>query len=109
MKKIILIFALLITGYGFAQKPNVKLEKQGDLTMATYYYENGKIEQQGTFNSEGKLQGKWVSYDIAGNKLSVGYYDNGQKVGKWVFWQDGVKKVVEYKDSKITDVSDVSQ
>ena len=109
MKKLILIFALLVAGYGFAQKPNVKLEKVGDLTLATYYYDNGKIEQQGTFNNEGKLQGKWVSYDIDGNKLSIGYYDNGLKVGKWVFWQDGVQKEVEYKNSKITNVSDISQ
>ena len=109
MKKLILIFAFLVAGYGFAQKPNVKLEKQGDLTMATYYFENGKIEQQGTFNSAGKLHGEWVSYDINGNKLSVGHYENGLKVGTWVFWQDGVKKEVEYKNSRITDVSDVSQ
>ena len=109
MKKLILIFALLATAYGFAQKPNVKLEKQGDLTMATYYFENGNIEQQGTFNSAGKLQGEWVSYDINGNKLSVGHYENGLKVGTWVFWQDGVKKEVVYKNSRITDVSDVSQ
>jgi len=109
MKKIILIFALLITGYGFAQKPNVKIEKTGDLTMSTYYYENGNIEQQGTFNSNGKLHGEWVSYDINGNKLSVGNYENGLKVGTWLFWQDGVKKVVEFKDSKITNVSEASQ
>ncbi|HKK12992.1 MAG TPA: hypothetical protein VJ945_09165 [Flavobacteriaceae bacterium] len=109
MKKIILIFALLIAGYGFAQKPDVKTEKVGDLTKATYYYANGNIEQQGTFNSQGKLQGEWVSYDINGNKLSVGHYDNGLKVGTWLFWQDGVVKKVEYKNSKIADVSEVSQ
>jgi antitoxin component YwqK of YwqJK toxin-antitoxin module len=109
MKKIILIFALLLTGYGFAQNPNVKTEKVGDLTMATYYYANGNIEQQGTFNSEGKLHGEWVSYDVNGKKLAVGNYDNGKKVGKWKFWQDGVVKEVVYKNSRITDVSDISQ
>jgi len=109
MKKFILILTLLVTGYCFAQKPDVKVEKKGDLTMATYYYDNGNIEQQGTFNSEGKLHGEWVSYDINGNKLSVGHYENGLKVGKWLFWQDGVKKEVEYKNSKITDVNEVSQ
>ena len=109
MKKIILIFALLLTGYGFAQNPNVKTEKIGDLTKATYFYANGNIEQQGTFNSEGKLHGEWVSYDVNGKKLAVGNYDNGLKVGKWLFWQKGVLKEVEYKDSKITDVNDRSQ
>jgi len=109
MKRIILIFALLLTGYGFAQKANVKTEKVGDLTKATYYYANGNIEQQGTFNSEGKLHGEWVSYDVNGEKLAIGKYDNGKKVGKWFFWQKGVVKEVEYKDSKITNVNDSSQ
>ena len=109
MKRIILIFALLLTGYGFAQNHNVKTEKVGDLTKATYYYENGNIEQQGTFNSDGKLHGEWVSYDVNGEKLAIGKYDNGEKVGKWFFWQKGVVKEVEYKDSKITNVNDSSQ
>jgi hypothetical protein len=30
-------------------------------------------------------------------------------VGKWLFWQKGVVKEVEYKDSKITNVNDSSQ
>ena len=37
MKKFILILTLLVTGYCFAQKPDVKVEKKGDLTMATSY------------------------------------------------------------------------
>jgi antitoxin component YwqK of YwqJK toxin-antitoxin module len=109
MKRIILIFALLLTVYGFAQKANVQTEKVGDLTKATYYYENGNIEQQGTFNSEGKLHGEWVSYDVNGEKLAIGKYDNGKKVGKWLFWQKGVVKEVDYKDSKITNVNDRTQ
>jgi antitoxin component YwqK of YwqJK toxin-antitoxin module len=109
MKKIILIIALLLTGYGFAQKANVKTEKIGDLTKATYYYANGNIEQQGTFNGEGKLHGEWVSYDTNGKKLAIGNYDNGKKVGKWFFWQKGVLKEVDYKNSKIASVSDLSQ
>lgn len=109
MKKIILILAFLMTGYGFAQKANVKTEKVGDLIKATYYYANGNIEQQGTFNSEGKLHGEWVSYDINGKKLSLGQYDNGLKVGKWLFWQDDVVKEVEYKNSKIASVNESSQ
>lgn len=109
MKKILLIFALLLTSYGFAQKDNVKFEKNGDLTMATYFYANGTIEQQGTFNKEGKLHGEWVSYDVNSEKLAIGNYDNGKKVGKWLFWQKGVLKEVDYKDSKITNVTDLSQ
>lgn len=110
MKKIFLILLLFSGTLVFAQeKIQPKFEKQGDLTVATYFYENGNIEQQGTFNSEGKLHGEWVSYAVNGEKLSVGQYDNGLKVGKWLFWQAGVKKEVEYKNSKITNVKDSNQ
>ncbi|MFC4722590.1 toxin-antitoxin system YwqK family antitoxin [Geojedonia litorea] len=110
MKKLILILLMFSGTLVFAQnKVEPQFEKDGDLTMATYFYENGNIEQQGTFNSEGKLHGEWVSYDVKGNKLSVGQYENGLKIGKWLFWQAGVKKEVEYKNSKITGVKDSNQ
>ena len=65
----------------FAQeKPKAELNKDGDLTIATYYHDNGAIEQQGSFNKEGDLHGVWTSYDIDGNKVTVGNYVNGKKV-----------------------------
>ena len=71
-----------------------------------YFYADGKIQQQGTFNAEGKLHGTWKSYDVNGNKLAVGTYENNKKVGKWFFWTDGVLKEVDYLDSKIASVSE---
>lgn len=105
MKKLVFIFALLCVSFSFGQdNKKVKSEKKGDLTEVTYFNEYGKISQQGTFNEEGKLHGLWTSYDLNENKLSVGNYDNGQKVGKWFFWTKESLKEVDYKNSKITSV-----
>lgn len=80
--------------------------KKGDLTEATYFYADGTIQQKGTFNAKGKLHGTWTSYDVNGNKLAVGNYDNNVKVGKWFFWTDGLLKEVDYIDSRIVSVNE---
>ncbi len=106
MKNLIIILVILFISLPvFAQeKSNVTYDKKGDLTEATYYYEDGEIQQQGTFNKQGKLHGVWTSYDINGDKLSVGNYDNGRKIGKWLFWTKDSLKEVEYTDSRIMGV-----
>lgn len=107
MKKLVMFFALLFTVVSFAQEQvNPKLENAGDKTEATYFYENGVVMQHGFFNEKGKLQGTWTSYDLQGNKLAIGNYDNGQKVGKWFFWTDDTLKEVDFIDSRITSVSE---
>lgn len=99
-------FMLSIT-LSFAQeKPKVNLQKDGELTIATYYHENGVIEQQGAFNEEGELHGVWTSYDKQGKKVTVGNYVNGRKTGKWLFWSDDKLREVDFVDSKIASVSE---
>ena len=107
MKKYIsLLLILIITTTATAQmNANVKLEKKGDLIEATYYYEDGTIQQRGTFK-DGQLHGIWTSYDFEGNKLAVGNYENGEKAGKWFFWHDDSLKEVDYSGSKIVSVSE---
>ena len=108
MKKCIVLLALLFvatSSYGQADQ-NVKIEKKGDLTEATYFYADGNIQQQGTFNSDGKLHGLWTSYDVNGNKLAVGNYEEGVKIGKWFFWTENSLKEVDYLDSKIVQVNE---
>jgi len=107
MKIYILIAAILFVSLPvFAQEiNNVKYDKKGDLTEATYFYADGNIQQQGTFNEEGKLHGVWTSYDVNGDKLAVGNYENGKKVGKWLFWSNGSLKEVVYTDSRIVSVN----
>ncbi|TWO31391.1 nicotinic acid mononucleotide adenyltransferase [Seonamhaeicola sediminis] len=107
MKKYILTLAILFIGLmAFAQEnKNVTHEQKGDLIETTYFYADGAIQQQGTFNKAGKLHGTWTSFDKEGNKLAVGNYDNGKKVGKWTFWVDGEANEVDYVDSKMTKVT----
>ncbi|WP_178987207.1 toxin-antitoxin system YwqK family antitoxin [Winogradskyella schleiferi] len=106
MKKIAIILVMLCVGFTYAQD-NIqpKLEKKGDVTMATYFHDNGEVAQTGTFNAEGKLQGEWTSFDAEGNKVALGTYDAGKKVGKWFFWEDNSLKEVDYVDSKIVTVN----
>ncbi|WP_204344786.1 toxin-antitoxin system YwqK family antitoxin [Psychroserpens algicola] len=107
MKKIFAILLMFSVTLAFAQEAKkVDVNKDGDLTVATYYYDNGAIEQQGTFNEEGQLHGIWTSYNLDGDKVMVGNYVNGKKVGKWLFWSNNKLKEVDYVDSKIASVSE---
>ena len=108
MKKIFIIVIMLCASITFAQEDkNVKYVENGDFTEATYYYDNGAIKQEGTFNAEGKLHGEWISYDINGDKTTVANYVNGKKSGKWQFWSnDGVVREVIYENSKIVSVNE---
>lgn len=108
MKKYAIVIAVLFISTSiFAQADKeVKLEKKGDLTEATYYYDNGSIEQQGTFNADGQLHGVWTSYDIEGNKVAKGQYVEGKKHGKWFFWAGDSLKEVDYVNHKIVSVNE---
>ena len=108
MKKIVVIAIMLCVSITIAQEEkNVTYIEKGDLTEATYYYDNGAIKQVGTFNAEGKLDGEWISYDINGDKTTVANYVNGKKSGKWQFWNnDGVVREVTYENSRIVSVNE---
>ncbi|GAB1856780.1 hypothetical protein MHTCC0001_16160 [Flavobacteriaceae bacterium MHTCC 0001] len=107
MKKyIVLVSILLATASSYAQQNKKKVihVDKGDLIETTYFYADGSIEQQGTFNKNGKLHGLWTSYDVKGEKTASGKYDNGHKVGTWTFWTEGTIKKVEFDKSKIVKV-----
>lgn len=107
MKKVyVLIIALVCTAALVAQeKVERTIEKKGDLTLVTYFHENGEIQQTGMFDANGKLHGEWTSFDMNGNKVAVGNYEAGRKVGKWFFWTDDSLKEVDYDNSKIISVN----
>lgn len=106
MKKLIILLVMLSVGFTYAQNnTEPKLEKKGDLTIATYYHDNGEVQQKGAFNADGKLQGEWTSFDADGNKVAVGTYEAGKKVGKWFFWEGDSLQEVDYIDSKIVTVN----
>lgn len=102
MKKYITLGLMLVSGVIFSNN-TPKLEAHGDMVKATYYYDNGKIQQEGYFK-DGKLEGTWTAYDAEGNKKSIGEYSNGQKTGKWVFWSENTLTEVVYNDSKIDKI-----
>ncbi|WP_248724404.1 toxin-antitoxin system YwqK family antitoxin [Seonamhaeicola sp. ML3] len=111
MKKYIFILTVLFIGTSvFAQEDKKVTHKTiGDLIETTYFYADGSIQQQGTFNKEGKLHGTWTSFDTKGNKIAVGNYENGKKEGKWTFLVNGEIKEVDYVNSKVTKISKVDK
>ena len=61
MKKYILIALVFFGTNAFSQttiQPN--LEVKGDVTVATYFYDNGTVQQEGAFNINGELDGLWT-------------------------------------------------
>lgn len=103
MKKYVILVALLFSGILFAQVGKPKLEIVGQQVKAVYYFEDGKIQQEGFFKN-GKLEGTWTSYDANGNKQSIGNYENGTKTGKWFFWNGSNLSEVDFSNSRIASV-----
>lgn len=108
MKKILILGVFLLSGVTFAQTTKPVLEQEGNLVKATYYYDNGKIQQQGYFK-DGKLTGQWIAFDEQGNKKSIGTYVNGDKTGKWFFWNNDSLSEVDYSDSRVASVKSWTQ
>lgn len=115
MKKYIFIMTLLFIGTIFAQESKPVLELFGKKIRATYFFENGNIQQQGFFEN-GKLEGVWVAFDEQGNKISMGEYNKGVKTGKWFFWTQENQGVVsnnllevDYSQNKIAEIKNWKQ
>jgi antitoxin component YwqK of YwqJK toxin-antitoxin module len=108
MTRIVLLAALLmIASIGYSQeKVEQKYNKETNLVEATYYYDNGNISQEGTFNTKGKLHGEWTSYNEEGKKIAMGTYENGVRTGTWYFWADGTLKEVEFNDNQIASITE---
>ncbi|MBJ2173995.1 nicotinic acid mononucleotide adenyltransferase [Aureibaculum sp. A20] len=110
MKKIAVLLIVFCVSFSFAQENDnkVKLEKKGDITEATFYYDNGEIDQQGSFK-DGKLHGTWTSFNLTGEKIAIGNYEAGKKVGKWIFKTNDVLKEVDYSNDQIEKVNSWSR
>lgn len=102
---LITIFFFSVSSYG--QENIKKIVPVGDLYEVTIYYTNGNIMQHGFLNKEQKLHASWESYFLDGSRKCVATYDNGNKVGVWFYWKDGIKTKVTYKDNKIEVVEEV--
>lgn len=103
MKKYLILATLLFSAVIFAQETKPVLEPYGNKVKATYFYENGQIQQVGFFEN-GKLEGTWMAYDENGAKTSTGDYNNGVKIGKWFFWNESNLTEVDYSNNAIASV-----
>ncbi|TDW49991.1 MORN repeat protein [Flavobacterium sp. 270] len=108
MKKCVILVAILFSGILVAQESKPELEAVGNRVKATYYYENGNVQQEGFFK-DGKLDGVWVSYDEKGNKVAVGEYTDGLKTGKWMFFNEKNLSEVAYENSKIASIKNLQK
>jgi hypothetical protein len=103
MKNITLLLAFIFSFVATAQSVEPELEVVGNLVKATYYYDNGAVQQEGFFK-EGKLEGKWTSYEVNGNIKSIAMYNEGVKSGKWVI---DTKEVV-YNNNEVVSVNKIN-
>ena len=72
--------------------------------QATLFHDNGLVAQTGFYTKDGKLQGEWNSFDVDGNKTATAYYNEGNKVGTWTFYNGNEMKKVDYSDSRIAQI-----
>lgn len=96
-------FAIMLCTMAGAQEINPTFEKHGELIKGTFYYEDGSIKQEGTYKN-GKLHGQWVSYGQDGEKNALAQYEEGNKTGKWFFWNDDLLTEVDYNKNIIAEV-----
>ena len=112
MKKLLIFVTVLFSGVIFAQDAKPVLEPFGKKIKATYFYENGQVQQEGYFEN-GKLEGLWVAYNESGDKISSGEYTAGVKTGKWFFWsqKDGKNSLceVDFSNNQIAKVKNWRQ
>lgn len=107
MRKIFGILMMLSITLSFAQNERVlELNKETNLIEVTYFHDNGVISQTGAYTTDGKLQGEWISFNLAGEKIVAAKYNKGAKVGKWFYWNDNTLKEVDYSDNNIARVNE---
>lgn len=108
MKKIFIIAVMMVSGVMFAQG-EPQLEVVGQLVKATYYYDNGNVQQVGFFK-DGKLEGKWTSYNENGSIKIIAEYVDGQKSGKWQYFDNAVAvREVDYNKNQIASVKVIKE
>ena len=103
-----ILAVVLFSGALFAQDAKPVLEPFGEKIRATYFYENGQVQQVGYFEN-GKLEGLWESYNEQGERIATGEYSKGVKTGKWLFWNDEQLAEVSYSKNNILSVKNWNQ
>jgi antitoxin component YwqK of YwqJK toxin-antitoxin module len=104
MKNLILIAIFSMNFVGSSQDKEPTYKAEGDLVKATYYYEDGNVKTEGFFKNK-KLTGEWTRFDKKGNKTQTAFYEKGEKVGKWLVWNKGGLKEINYNYNVIVSVN----
>ena len=104
MKNLVLIAIFSMSFVGFSQNKEPTYKAEGDLVKATYYYEDGNVKTEGFFKNK-KLTGEWTRFDKKGNITQTAFYEKGEKVGKWLVWNKGVLKEINYNNNVIITVN----
>lgn len=84
-----------------AQGVEPTYEAYNDLIKVTFYHTNGKIKETGFYDKNKELTGKWIQYDVAGNKTVVAHYKEGKKVGKWTIYEKNSVRKIVYNNNNI--------
>lgn len=105
MKKLLIIAALFAGIIATAQEVKPTIEQlSNDVLKVTYYYEDGSVSQIGTFK-DNKRHGEWISYNLQGEKTAQAEYTNGEKSGKWFFWNGNQLREVDYNNNAVVAVN----
>ncbi len=113
MKKLLTIglvmFAFVLNAQNMRLTDNTQnpsYEKVGDLVKVTKFYESGEVKEQGFYDADKKLTGKWLQFDKQGKKTTVAHYYKGAKVGKWFVWKGDKLLELDYEASRIASVNE---
>jgi len=73
-----------------------------DGNRLTYFYKNGKLKAEGTFENE-LMEGEWIFYRETGQLWQVGSFKNSKKHGHWIRYDrdDRVEYDETFIDNKI--------
>ena len=104
MKNLFILFIFTFALSINAQNAKPVLEVQDGLVKATYFYDNGNVQQVGFFK-DGKLDGKWISYDESGKLKAVAQYTEGKKTGNWSYFKNDIcTNDVSYDSNIVTEI-----
>ncbi len=68
------------------------------------YYINGQVEQEGNYDDDGKMHGKWVYYFDDGKKQREINYEHGKKNGELIeYYRSGKKMYIAHYQNDIAN------
>lgn len=110
MKKIILTLFVLSAFILNAQETKNQIEPtykiEGELVKVTKYYKTGEVKEEGFYDADKKLTGKWVQFNKEGKSTVIAHYYKGNKVGKWFVWKGESLLEIDYDASRIASVNE---